>query len=182
MSSPSQPVPPVSSSHTAEPAPTAEPVRRSIQISSLGLLGVLLLAFGLSFVIFPAPPWAAVAWLIPVGVAYWMLRVRTVVDTAGLHVRRMFGSEVITWDQVKGFRFPKRSGWARAVLTDGTEKSLPVVTFGRLPLIAEASGGRVPDPYALADRTAREQRRTATTDTDSPADTDARADSDQDAG
>ena len=173
MSSPSQPVPPTSSSHTAEPE------RLSIQISSLGLLGVLMLAFGLSFVVFASPPWMAVLWLIPIGLAYWMLRVRTAVDTAGLHVRRMFTSEVITWDQVKGFRFPKRSGWARAVLTDGTEKSLPVVTFGRLPLIAEASGGRVPDPYALADRAALERREQERT---SPTDPDPAADSDHDAG
>ncbi|MGW0040504.1 PH domain-containing protein [Rhodococcus sp. NPDC003348] len=158
-------MPPPSSSHTGEPSHTAaepaaatEPVRHSIQISSLGLLGVFLLAFGLSFVIFPSPPWVSVLWLIPIAVAYWMLRVRTVVDTVGLHVRRPFSSEVITWDQVKGIRFPKRSGWARAELTDGTEKTLPVVTFGRLPLIAEASGGRVTDPYAVADRIERERR------------------------
>ncbi|MGW6693166.1 PH domain-containing protein [Rhodococcus sp. NPDC054953] len=150
-------MPPPPSSHTPGPAPTAEPVRHSIQISSLGLLGVLLLAFGLSFVIFASPPWVSVLWLVPVGVAYWMLRVRTVVDASGLHVRRVFSSEVISWDEIKGFRFPKRGGWARAELTDGTEKSLPVVTFGRLPLIAEASGGRVTDPYAVADRIERER-------------------------
>lgn len=151
MSSSSQPVPPSSSSHTAEPA------RASIQISSLGLLGVFLLAFGLSFVIFASPPWVSVLWIVPIGVAYWMLRVRTVVDTRGLHVRRLFTSEVISWDELKGFRFPGNR-WARAELTDGTEKTLPVVTFGRLPQIAEASGGRVTDPYAVADRVERERR------------------------
>lgn len=151
MSSSSQPVPPPSSSHTTEPA------RQSIQISSLGLLGVFLLAFGMSFVILASPPWVSVLWLIPVGIAYWMLRVRTVVDTHGLYVRRMFTSEVISWDEVKGFRFPGNR-WARAELTDGTEKTLPVVTFGRLPQIAEASGGRITDPYAVADRVERERR------------------------
>lgn len=144
-------MPPPSSSHTPEPA------RQSIQISTLGLLGIVLLAFGLSFVIFAGPPWLAVGWLLPIGLTYWMLRVRTVVDTRGLHVRRMFGSEVIEWERIKGLRFPKRNGWARADLTDGTEKSLPVVTFGRLPLIAAASGGRVTDPYEVAERIERER-------------------------
>ncbi|MFF0814347.1 PH domain-containing protein [Rhodococcus sp. NPDC003318] len=143
-------MPPSPSSHTAESP------RQSIQISSLGLLGVFLLAFGLSFVIFPSPPWVSVLWIVPVGVAYWMLRVRTVVDTNGLYVRRMFSSEAISWDEVKGFRFPGNR-WARAELTDGTEKTLPVVTFGRLPQIAAASGGRVTDPYAVADRVERER-------------------------
>ena len=66
-----------------------------------------------------------------------------------------------------------------------------MVTFGRLPLIAEASGGRVPDPYALADRAAlerREQERTSPTDPNSPTEPDPAAypdpsaDSDHDAG
>lgn len=171
MSSPSQPVPPQSSSHTAEAT------RQTIQISSLGLLGVLLLAFGLSFVIFASPPWVSVLWIVPIGVAYWMLRVRTVVDTQGLHVRRMFTSEVITWDEVKGFRFPKRAGWARAELVAGGEKSLPVVTFEKLPLIAAASGGRVTDPYAVAERIERERREQERAEQDAAAERP--ADSDQ---
>jgi hypothetical protein len=168
VSSPSQPVPPPPSSHTAEPSP------QTIQISSLGLLGVALLAFGLSFVIFAGPPWVSVLWIVPIGVAYWMLRVRTVVDTRGLHVRRAFGSEVIAWEQVEGFRFPKRAGWARARLTDGSEKSLPVVTFEKLPLIAAASGGRVTDPYALSARIERERREQERAESDAD-----RPDSDQ---
>lgn len=159
MSSPSQPVPPSPSSHTAESAP------QSIHISKLGLLGVFLLAFGLSFVIFPSPPWVSVLWLVPVAVAYWMLRVRTVVDAEGLHVRRTFSSETIGWDRVTGFRFPK-NGWAHAELTDGTERTLPVVTFGRLPQIAEASGGRITDPYAVADSVERERREQERTEKD----------------
>ena len=60
---------------------------------------------------------------------------------------------------MKGFRFPKR-GWARADLVDGTEVSLPTVTFGRLPQLASASGGRVTDPYAAA-RAAEARKRAA---------------------
>jgi hypothetical protein len=143
-------VPPQPSSHTADP------VEQSIHISKLGLLAVGLLAFGLTFVIFPSPPYVSVLWLIPILVAVWMLRVRTVVTADGLQLRRMFSSRSLDWSQIKGFRFPKR-GWARAELTDGSEVSLPVVTFGRLPQLAAASGGRVTDPYAAADRAARER-------------------------
>ncbi|MFC9787936.1 PH domain-containing protein [Rhodococcus sp. NPDC127528] len=144
-------MPPRPSSHTADPA------EQSIHISKLGLLAVALLAFGLTFVIFPSPPYVSALWLIPVLVAVWMLRVRTVADSDGLRLRRMFSTRSLTWSEIKGFRFPKR-GWARAELTDGSEVTLPVVTFGRLPQLAAASGGRVTDPYAAADRAAREQR------------------------
>ena len=50
------------------------------------------------------------------------------------------------WDEVDGLRFD-RSSWARARLRDGSEMRLPAVTFATLPLLAEASGGRVPNPY-----------------------------------
>ncbi|SEK23845.1 PH domain-containing protein [Rhodococcus maanshanensis] len=150
MSSSSQPVPPNSSSHTAEP------IEQSIHISKLGLLAVGLLAICLSPIILTNPALLSVLLVIPIVVAWWMLRVRTTVTADGLRLRRMFSSEHIEWSQIKGFRFPKQ-GWARADLTDGREVSLPVVTFGRLPQIAAASGGRVTDPYAAADRAAREK-------------------------
>ncbi|MFI6429096.1 PH domain-containing protein [Rhodococcus oryzae] len=150
MSSSSQPVPPISSSHTAEP------IEQSIHISKLGLLAVGLLAICLSPVVLTKPVPLLLLLLIPVAVAWWMLRVRTTVTAEGLRLRRMFSTENIEWSQIKGFRFPKR-GWARADLADGREVSLPVVTFGRLPQIAAASGGRVTDPYAAADRAAREK-------------------------
>lgn len=164
MSSSSQPVPPPSSSHTAEP------IEQSIHISKLGLLAVGLLAICLSSIILTNPAILSVLLLIPIAIAWWMLRVRTTVTASGLRLRRMFSSESVEWSQIKGFRFPKR-GWARADLTNGTEVSLPVVTFGRLPQIAAASGGRVTDPYAEADRAAREKTRAArekTTDEPDP--------------
>lgn len=87
--------------------------------------------------------------MIPFLIGAWVLRVRTTVTPDGLDLRRAFSSQSISWDEIKGFRFPKR-GWARADLVDGTEVSLPTVTFGRLPQLASASGGRVTDPYAAA--------------------------------
>ncbi|MFC4602319.1 PH domain-containing protein [Rhodococcus kronopolitis] len=130
-------------------------MEQSIHISRLAILPLLMLAFGFTFVIFASPLWVSVLWLIPIAVAVWTLRVRTLVTADGLQLRRMFSSRSLEWSQLKGFRFPKH-GWARAELTDGSEVSLPVVTFGRLPQLAAASGGRVTDPYAAADRAARE--------------------------
>jgi len=37
--------------------------------------------------------------------------------------------------------------WAYAQLKNGSELRLPAVTFATLPLVTEASGGRVPNPY-----------------------------------
>ncbi|TQF67171.1 PH domain-containing protein [Rhodococcus spelaei] len=144
-------MPPRPSSHTADPA------EQSIHISKLGLLAVGLLAFGFTFVIFASSWVTSLLWLIPIAVAYWMLRVRTIVDADGLRLRRAFSSRTLSWSEIKGFRFPKR-GWAFAELTDGSEVRLPVVTFGRLPQLAAASGGRVTDPYAAADQAARDRR------------------------
>jgi len=136
-------VPPSPSSHTPDRPTTV------IQISRLSFLGCGLLLLALAS---PALAWpAAFTWtlIIPFLVAAWVVRVRTVVGPEGIVARSTFRTTSIDWESLKGIRFPKR-GWARADLVDGTEVPLPVVTFGRLPEIAEASGGRITDPYAAA--------------------------------
>ncbi|WP_305095303.1 PH domain-containing protein [Prescottella sp. R16] len=152
--------------------------RQVIRISPLALIACIFLLFCISFPVLGWP--AAFSWmlLIPFLVGAWVLRVRTTVTPNGLELRHAFSSTSISWDQIKGFRFPKR-GWARADLLDGTEVSLPTVTFGRLPQLAAASGGRVTDPYAAAReatrRKAREEDATAaakTETTDQESDTD----------
>ena len=144
MSSPHQSVPPHESSHTSNGDPNA-PVR-VIRISRLGLLGVGILLFCVSF---PALSWPAVlGWLfvVPVVVAVWILRTQTTVTKAGLDTRTLLGSDHLDWSRIRGVRFPKR-GWARAELADGDEAVLPAVGFDRLRELAAASGGRIPDPY-----------------------------------
>ncbi|MBF0661850.1 MULTISPECIES: PH domain-containing protein [unclassified Rhodococcus (in: high G+C Gram-positive bacteria)] len=121
-----------------------------IQISRLSFLACGLLFLALAS---PALAWPeAFAWtlVIPFLVAAWVVRVRTVVGPDGVVARSTFSTTTIPWESLKGIRFPKR-GWARATLTDDSEVPLPVVTFGRLPQLAEASGGRITDPYAAAD-------------------------------
>lgn len=136
-------MPPLPSSHTPDER------RQVIRISPLALIACIFLLFCTTFPVLGWP--AAFSWmlLIPFLIGAWVLRVRTTVTPDGLELRRAFSSQSISWDQIKGFRFPKR-GWARADLVDGSEVSLPTVTFGRLPQLAGASGGRVPDPYAAA--------------------------------
>jgi PH (Pleckstrin Homology) domain-containing protein len=60
--------------------------------------------------------------------------------------RTFVDSQTVSWDDVAGLRFGK-SAWAYAQLKDGTELRLPAVTFATLPLLTEASAGRVPNPY-----------------------------------
>lgn len=136
-------VPPSTSSHTEKTD------RHVIRITRLALLGVVLLLFGISFPMSGSP--LAFGWLIilPIALAVWVLRSKTVVTESGLQMQRVFGSRTVTWDQVKGVRFPKR-GWARADLVDGGEVPMPAVSFDRLPELAAASNGRIPDPYAQA--------------------------------
>ena len=135
--------PPDTSSHTPAPSPQV------IRLPRLALVGVGMLLFGVSFA---AASWPlALGWLfaLPVVAAVWVLRVRTVVSTDGLAMRRFVGSDFVSWDNVRGIHFPDRR-WARVVLEDDSEKSLPLVRFDRLPQLAAASGGRITDPYAAA--------------------------------
>ncbi|OZD78130.1 hypothetical protein CH273_21080 [Rhodococcus sp. 05-339-2] len=87
--------------------------------------------------------------ILPIVAGIWVFRVRTVVSPEAITARRFVGSDVITWDSVVGLHFPDRR-WARVVLTDKSEKSLPLVRFDLLPQLAAASGGRITDPYAAA--------------------------------
>ncbi|MBC2643679.1 MULTISPECIES: PH domain-containing protein [unclassified Rhodococcus (in: high G+C Gram-positive bacteria)] len=157
-------MPPESSSHTTNPP------KQVIRISPLAYLGCAFLLFAVSFPIFGWP--AAFGWLViaPIVAAAWVARVRTTVTSDGLEVRRLFGGRSLAWSEITGFRFP-RSGWARATLADGGEVTLPVVTFDRLPEIAEASGGRITDPYAAAAAAEEAAHHTATeSDGEHPAD------------
>lgn len=125
------------------PAQTTSQVIRN---SPLALCAVVLL---LLCILFPALGWPSLlGWmlLIPVGLAYWILRVRTTVSEEGLRARKMWGSQFVAWRDIKGLRFPKY-GPARAVLASGGEVKLPAVALEDTPVLASFSGGRLPDPY-----------------------------------
>jgi Bacterial PH domain len=92
-------------------------------------------------------PWGAPLPLIPVVLSVLIVRLRTIADADTVTARTLMSSITMRWEDIEGLRFEK-SSWARAQLRDGTEVRLPAVTFSTLPLLTEASRGRVPNPYA----------------------------------
>ena len=92
-----------------------------------------------------AAPWLALIYLIPLGLAVWLLRTRTVVDTEKLVIRRVLTRTVLPWSAITSLRVADRK-WVRAVRTDGGEVVLPTVRTRHLPALALMSGGRLPDP------------------------------------
>jgi hypothetical protein len=104
-------------------------------------------ALGLLALVLAGPAWVALLLVIPVMLSASIIRYRTVADRDSVTARSLLGSETVAWDDVEGLRFGKGS-WAYAQLNDGNQLRLPAVTFATLPLLTEASGGRVPNPYA----------------------------------
>ncbi|MBI3216409.1 MAG: PH domain-containing protein [Mycobacterium sp.] len=92
-------------------------------------------------------PWTAPLLVIPIVLSAMIIRLRTVADADTVTARNLLDSTTVAWEDIEGLRFVK-SSWARARLTDGTDLRLPAVSFATLPLLTEASGGRVPNPYA----------------------------------
>jgi hypothetical protein len=101
---------------------------------------------GLLALVLAWPTWAALLLVIPVMLSVSIIRYRTVADRDTVTARSLVGSEKVAWDDIDGLHFGKGS-WAYAQLKDGGQLRLPAVTFATLPLLTEASGGRVPNPY-----------------------------------
>ena len=93
-----------------------------------------------------ALPWLAPILLIPAAASFAVYRLRTVATRDAVTARTLFSATTLGWDQIEGLRFVK-GAWAKATLADGGELTLPAVSFSTLPLLAKASGGRVPNPY-----------------------------------
>ncbi|MDT5015165.1 MAG: hypothetical protein QOD39_1325 [Mycobacterium sp.] len=104
-------------------------------------------ALGLLALVLAGPTWVALLLVLPVILSLVVIRYRTVADRDAVTVRSLTSSETVAWEDVDGLAFHK-SSWATAQLKDGRQLRLPAVTFATLPLLAEASGGRVPNPYA----------------------------------
>lgn len=111
-------------------------------------LTALLGVFGLTVCVTPVAfgaPGLQVLYLVPLGVAIWLVRARTVVDRDTVVAHRVLGSRRIAWSDLHGLRIDDRSRvWA--VLHGGEEVGLPAVWARDLPLLATLSGGRLPDP------------------------------------
>jgi hypothetical protein len=117
-----------------------------IKISPMAHFAVGFFALGLLIPVFTWPATAPLL-VIPVVLSALIIRLRTQADRDGVTVRTLLGSQSVRWADIDGLRFNK-SSWARAQLKDGGTLRLPAVTFATLPLLTEASGGRVPNPYS----------------------------------
>ncbi|MCM6776569.1 PH domain-containing protein [Nocardia sp. CDC159] len=127
-----------------------------IRIPRLVHLGVFVLLFCVAFPFFGWPQVLWVLFVIPIAAAVWVERTRTTVSESGLELRSMFGSRRVDWEQIKGFRIPKR-GFVRAHLVDDSEVALPAVSYDRLRALIEASNGRIPDLFGAAERAEEEK-------------------------
>jgi hypothetical protein len=117
-----------------------------IRISAMAHFAVGFLALGLLALVVAGPQWFALLLVIPVMLSVSIVRYRTVAGRDSVTARTLLGSQTVSWDDIAGLRFGK-SSWAYAQLKDETELRLPAVTFATLPLLTQASGGRVPNPY-----------------------------------
>jgi hypothetical protein len=116
-----------------------------IKISPMAHLAVGFLTLGLLIPVLAWPPCAPLL-VIPVVLSALIVRLRTIADGHGVTARTLLGSQSAPWEDIDGLRF-NRGSWARARLKSGAELRLPAVTFATLPLLTEASSGRVPNPY-----------------------------------
>ena len=126
------------------PSAAAKPV--VIRMSPMAHFAVGFLALGMLALVLSGPTWVALLLIIPVILSAYIARLRTVADRDAVTARNLLSSETVRWENIEGLRFEK-SVWARAQLRDGRELMLPAVSFATLPLLTEASAGRVPNPY-----------------------------------
>lgn len=114
-------------------------------------LTALIGVFGLVVCITPVAfgvPGLQVLYLVPLGIAIWLVRTRTVVGAETVVAHRVLGSRRVTWSDLRGLRIDDRSRvWA--VLNDGEEVGLPAVRARNLPALAALSLGRLPDPLSV---------------------------------
>jgi PH (Pleckstrin Homology) domain-containing protein len=120
----------------------------TFRLPPTALLGVLGLIVCMTPVAFGAPG-LQLLYSVPLGLAVWLVRTRTVVDPEALVAYRVQGSQRITWPDLAGLRIDDRSRvWA--VLHGGNEVALPAVRARDLPALATISGGWLPDQLTEA--------------------------------
>jgi hypothetical protein len=125
------------------------------------LIGVFGLMVSMTPVAFGLPGLQSL-YLVPLALAIWLVRTRTVVNPEAIVAYRVWRSCHITWSDLAGLRIDDGSRvWA--VLHGGSEVRLPAVRARDLPLLAAISGGRLPDlftpdqPSGVGERPAPEE-------------------------
>ena len=119
------------------------------RVPTTGLLPVGLLAICESPLVTTAGPVFALLYLVPIVLAVWILRTRTIVDGVQLRTRSLFGARTLAWTDIRSLKLPRR-GWVNAVLTGDELAPLPGVRTRHLPMLAALSGGRLSDPNDVA--------------------------------
>ena len=141
---------------TASEVPAARPTTfRAVSLPALVAVGFV--AISTSPIGFLGGPWWLL-FLVPLAMAWWVVRTRTVVDADALRVVSAVGSRRLPWGEVATLRVPDR-GWVRAVRSDEGELALTGVRARDLGRVAAASGGRITMPTPEEVTAAREHER-----------------------
>lgn len=117
-----------------------------IRISPMAHFATAFLALALLVLVPAWGNWSLVLLAIPVAGSVAIQRLRTTAGPDAVTARGVVSSTTLTWNEIDGLRFT-RGGWARAQRPVGGDVVLPAVTFATLPTLAQASGGKVPNPY-----------------------------------
>jgi hypothetical protein len=145
-----------STASAASTAPTAHPETfRAVPLPALVAVGFV--AVGLSPIAFQGR-WWFLLFLLPLALAWWLVRTRTVVDADALRVVSAVGSRRLPWSEVATLRVASRS-WVRAVRADDGKQTLTGVRARDLGRVAQASGGRITMPTPEEIAAAREHER-----------------------
>jgi hypothetical protein len=131
-----------------EPAGAAPTGPFTFRLSQLSLFAVLTFTICLTPLAISAW-WLLELYLIPIGLVWWIRRNGTTIADDGITTRGMVRTRRVAWSEVTALRLRTRSRIG-AVLDNGAELPLPAVHVRDLPLLAAASGGRIPDPTTPA--------------------------------
>ncbi|MCX2733946.1 PH domain-containing protein [Saccharopolyspora sp. NFXS83] len=156
----------------------ALPKSLTFQLTRTSLLAVLAVAIGVTPIAFAQPfPLLLPSYLIPLALAYVIVRPRTVVTAERIASRGLFATARFDWDELASVRLDENR-WVRAVLTSGKEVVLPAIRVRDLPRLAELSGGRLPDPNAEPAQPATDEDRTGDATGETPAAADQQSETD----
>lgn len=121
-----------------QPQVVISPDRMNLFVAVLLFLMILVLGSTL-----PLPVYLLFLAL-PVVFFLWVLRTKTTVDARGITASPAFRAQsTVAWEDLAGVGFQGTKAFAQR--HDGTKVALPAVSFNSLPLLEEASAGRIPD-------------------------------------
>ncbi|MCF1711717.1 PH domain-containing protein [Corynebacterium argentoratense] len=143
-----------------QPAVTTQASAHSGQnlfrVDRMNLISAIVMAMMLTLTVGHKPLLLGWFYIIPIGLIVWVLRSSTRVDEEGIHARYVFKKPVdLTWENIDGIGFGR--SFAKVTTTDGSQHSLPGVSFNDVSKLAEASRGRIPDVIAQAEQASHDK-------------------------